>query len=66
MACLEKGLRGKSPYTPNPKRKSLIADVLIAIVEELDPGDVTAKLSRTPIVGTGKASYGRFICIQAI
>lgn len=65
-SCLKrkgiKGLRVKSPNAPNPTIVELIADVLVAIVEELDPGEVrrkAGKLGRTPVDAIGKTANGR-------
>lgn len=57
-----KGLRVKSPDTPNPKTVALTDDELEAIDEDLEPGDVrrvAGKLGRTPVVDIGKTANGR-------
>jgi hypothetical protein len=63
LRCLKrkgiKGLRGKSPNTPNPKTAALTAIELEAIAEELDPGVVrriAGKLGRTPVEVNGKTA----------
>ena len=63
LRCLKrkgiKGLRGKSPNTPNPKTAALTDTVLEANAEALDPGDVrriAGKLGRTPVDATGKTA----------
>ena len=70
LRCLKrkgiKGLRGKSPNTPNPTIDVLIAAALDAIEEVLEPSDdrrIAGKLGRTPVVVTGKTANGRTIGI---
>ena len=66
LRCLKrkgiKGLRGKSPDTPNPKFAVLIDVELAAIDEVLDPCEdlrIAGKLGRTPVEARGKTANGR-------